>query len=106
MDDDIGHGAPWNWSEYGMARIHEGIIIWRGQIQPLVFTHFSKFVYDIASNTFSPHNGIYSCFTQNMKVYSDNPGLYAIHKEYYEKLKATNTDIENAVKNSSGNDRI
>jgi hypothetical protein len=106
IDDGIGHGAPWNWSEYDMSRIGDGIIVWRGQVQPLVFTHFSKFVYNIASNTFSPHNGVYAGYTRNMQVYNDNPALYAMHAAYFEKLKAANTDIQNAGKNSSGDDCV
>ena len=44
LDEDIGHGAPWNFSLY---RYFDDpyIIEWNGVVQPLVFIHFSHFNY-------------------------------------------------------------
>lgn len=44
LDEDIGHGAPWNFSLYEYFD-DKTIISWNGAIQPLVFVHFSHFNY-------------------------------------------------------------
>lgn len=44
LDDNIGHGAPWNFHLYGYFP-DKTIIEWNGGLQPLVFIHFSHFNY-------------------------------------------------------------
>jgi hypothetical protein len=89
IDDNIGHGAPWQWQMFQLDDLKNGNITWRGQLQPLVFTHFSKFVYDIANNTFScTRKDIYTCWTDSGKVY-ENKDLYSIHEQYFEELKTS-----------------
>lgn len=88
IDENIGHGAPWQWQCFGFDKLKDGIIEWRGSEQPLVFTHFSKFVYDLEKNTFSP-TSIYQNYTQNNKVF-EHPDLYALHANYFEELKVSN----------------
>jgi hypothetical protein len=87
IDDNIGHGAPWQWQMFEFDDLENGNIIWRGQKQPLVFTHFSKFVYDIKNNTFlCTRKDVYGCWTNEQKVY-ENKDLYELHKQYFEELK-------------------
>lgn len=88
IDDNIGHGAPWQWQCFGFEKLKDGIISWRGSEQLLVFTHFSKFVYDLEKNTFFP-TSIYQNYTLNNKVF-ENPDLYALHANYFEELKISN----------------
>jgi len=42
LDDNIGHGAPWNLRLYKYFK-DPTIIQWKGKVQPLVFVHFSHF---------------------------------------------------------------
>ena len=87
IDDNIGHGAPWQWQMFELDDLQNGNIAWRGQTQPLVFTHFSKFIYNIKNNTFlCTHKDLYSNWTNNQKVY-ENKDLYELHKQYFEELK-------------------
>ena len=44
LDEDIGHAAPWNFSLYQYCDDWT-LIRWEGEIQPLVFIHFSHFNY-------------------------------------------------------------
>jgi hypothetical protein len=93
IDENIGHGAPWQWQCFEFDKLKDGIIKWRGKEEPLVFTHFSKFVYDLEKNTFFP-TSIYQNFTLNNKVF-ENPDLYALHANYFEELKISNKLLNN-----------
>jgi len=87
IDDNIGHGAPWQWQMFELNDLKNGNIIWKGQTQPLVFTYFSKFVYDIKNNTFAcTRNDVYGFWSNNGKIY-ENKDLYELHKQYFEELK-------------------
>ena len=44
LDDNIGHGAPWNFLLYRYLK--KSVILWRGKKQLLVFNHFSHFNYN------------------------------------------------------------
>jgi hypothetical protein len=93
IDDNIGHGAPWNWLVYGLDAVKDGIITWRGQTQPLVFTHFSKFGTDFPNNKFTCTSSIYGIYTHNGKIY-EIPGLYQLHAEYFNALKIAKSTID------------
>lgn len=95
IDEGIGHGAPWNWLVYDLSKISSGTITWRTQVQPLVFTHFSKFVYDLQKNTFQCTDvNIYHPYTNYNKIYENKP-LYELHEQYFNSLKRANTSITN-----------
>jgi hypothetical protein len=54
IDTGIGHGAPWNFALYQ----YEGEdIIWNGNRQKMVFSHFSHFTPDYVNNTYSVDRG-------------------------------------------------
>jgi hypothetical protein len=93
IDSNIGHGAPWNWFAYDLSEILNGVIQWKGEKQPHVFTHFSKFVYDFKANTFEcTEKNTYHPYTNRNKVY-EHDGLRSIHAAYFEALKEANTIV-------------
>lgn len=92
IDENIGHGAPWNWSVYNLDKLSEGYIEWNKQIQPLVFTHFSKFGFNFTNNTFQCTSGIYNIYTNNGSIYKHKE-LYDLHEGYFEELKKVNNII-------------
>lgn len=80
IDGDIGHGASWQWEVYDLSKLKDKIVIWNGREQELVFTHFSKFKYNLndrsfASSWYKPEHVIYS-----------TPDLYDLHLEYVDAL--------------------
>lgn len=83
IDENIGHGAPWQWQLYEF--IGDGKIKWDGQVQELVFTHFSQFVDNGDTYTPSTMHHIYT----PIHSYYDIPILKAIYDEYHNKLKQT-----------------
>jgi dTDP-4-dehydrorhamnose reductase len=91
IDDNIGHGAPWNWASYLNIDSEKYEITYNGSIQPLVFSHFSKFIFDFNKNTYTFEN--YEIFTNNQKIY-ESPSLKKIHDDYFEKLKEADVKIQ------------
>jgi hypothetical protein len=86
IDGDIGHGAPWQWQLYDFSEYEkDGDIIWAGQKQKLIFTHFSQFDFRHDGYTPSLQHHIYT----PINVYNDISGLKAIYDDYYNKLKKT-----------------
>jgi len=45
LDEDMGHGAPWNFTLYEYFN-EKRVIRWNGVVQALVFNHFSHFIYN------------------------------------------------------------
>jgi hypothetical protein len=86
IDENIGHGAPWQWQLYEF--IDKDKIKWGEQVQNLVFTHFSQFVDNGDSYTPSTMHHIYT----PIQLYFDLPALKQIYDEYYNKLKETIID--------------
>jgi len=84
IDENIGHGAPWNWKSYSNIDSESYEVIYKEQVQPLVFTHFSKFNFDFEEGSYRFSN--YECFTNNNSIY-ELPSLKKIHIEYFQKLK-------------------
>ena len=97
MDDNIGHGAPWNWYQYNMNNIHNYEIIYNSQSQPLVFTHFSKFHYSIENNEYHHSREFYHCFTNNNEIYK-HEGLKKIHDDYFSQIKKAD-DLIKSIEN-------
>lgn len=91
IDENIGHGAPWNWASYSHIDANTYEIIYKGISQPLVFTHFSKFKFDIKNDTYRFE--YYEIFTQNNNIYN-SPPLKKIHDEYFNKLKEADVLIQ------------
>jgi hypothetical protein len=83
IDEHIGHGAPWNWASYDLSRLLDYEVIYKGEVQELVFTHFSKFKCDFKNKCF--HIDDYSEFTNNGKIYK-HQSLLNIHILYFNKL--------------------
>ena len=84
IDGDIGHGAPWQWQLYDFSDYEEnGNIIWNGNKQKLIFTHFSQFKYEENGYVPSTTHYIYT----PLNLYSENTSLKKIHKNYYHDLK-------------------
>jgi hypothetical protein len=91
IDENIGHGAPWNWASYSHIDANAYQIIYKGSLQPLVFTHFSKFKFDIQNNRYRFE--FYEKFTDNNNIYK-SPDLKKIHDEYFNKLKEADNLIQ------------
>jgi hypothetical protein len=94
IDDNIGHGAPWQWQVCNLDRIDEGLIGWRGKMQPFVFTHFSKFIFSIEKNGFIPTNiPMYYGYTNGGQIFQHQK-LYRLHEYYFNELKNTNNILK------------
>lgn len=50
LDDDIGHGAPWNFRLYQYQNNNN--IIWEGKNQKILFNHFSHFDINYENNNY------------------------------------------------------
>jgi len=81
IDENIGHGAPWQWQMYDI--LSNGNIIWEGNEQPLVFTHFSKF--KINETGYDPST-MHHCYTPE-EMYKENKNLNLIYENYYNHIK-------------------
>jgi hypothetical protein len=92
IDENIGHGAPWNWKSYSNIDSESYEVVYKDQVQPLVFTHFSKFNFDFEKGSYSFGN--YECFTDNNSIF-ELSSLKKIHNEYFEQLKRADDLIKN-----------
>lgn len=81
IDEGIGHGASWQWEIYNLSRLSDGIVIWNGEEQELVFNHFSRFQYNVETMTFSS-----SWFKEDHPVWKI-PALTELHTQYVHSLK-------------------
>lgn len=93
IDGNIGHGAPWNWLEYGLDRVDKYLINYQWRDQDLVFTHFSKFFYDFENDSYDELWLGYYPFTDNGQVFINYPALKRLHNEYFNHLKNANKVI-------------
>jgi len=82
IDKNIGHGAPWQWQVYEL--LGNGKLIWEGQEQDLVFTHFASF--KLTQSGYIPTMQ-HRCYTA-ANEYENNKYLKAIYDEYYLKIKS------------------
>ena len=80
IDKGIGHGAGWHWHVYDFSKLSEGRVIWNGEEQDLVFTHFSKFKYNLADRSFTC--GWY----KPDSVVFQNAELMKLHMDYLDTL--------------------
>lgn len=86
IDGNIGHGAPWHWQLYDFSDYEKnGNIIWEGNLQKLVFTHFSQFEYN--NNDYIPSK-MHHIYTP-LNYYSEIKELKLIYDEYYKQIKYT-----------------
>ena len=81
IDEGIGHGASWQWEIYDLSRLSDGIVIWNGEEQELVFNHFSRFQYDLNAMTFS------SSWFKPEHIIWKVPVLKDLHTDYVHALK-------------------
>lgn len=82
IDENIGHGAPWQWQVYEL--LGNGKLLWEGNEQELVFTHFASFA--LTTTSYIPSTK-HQCYTATNE-YADNKYLKAIYDEYYLQIKA------------------
>tara|TARA_R100000995_G_scaffold83426_1_gene59317 strand:+ start:6761 stop:7642 length:882 start_codon:yes stop_codon:yes gene_type:complete len=86
IDDDIGHGAPWNFRLYVYDDFKEkGLIGWGDKKQKLVFNHFSQFWYNPDEKQISFDNNVYAHLTYNGAVFM-TPEVYGMYEDYYSAL--------------------
>lgn len=81
IDENIGHGAPWQWQVYEL--LGNDKIIWEGQEQDLVFTHFSSF--KLTQSSYIP-SVQHRCYT-SAEQYENNKNLKTIYDEYFTHIK-------------------
>jgi len=88
IDGNIGHGAPWQWQLYDYSEyFNDGSIIWNGEKQKLLFSHFSNFDYNLEKDEFKPAVRHSPYTPQNM--YKEIKELGHIHQEYFTNIKKT-----------------
>lgn len=87
IDGNIGHGASWQWEVYDLSKLKEKVVIWKGQEQELVFTHFSKFKYNLNDRSFAS-----SWYKSDHIIYT-TPDLYDLHLEYVDALARASTKL-------------
>jgi len=80
IDGDIGHGASWQWEVYDLSKLKDRIVIWRGKEQELIFTHFSKFQYNLNGR------GYESSWYKPGHIIFSTPDLHELHLEYVDAL--------------------
>tara|TARA_S200002703_G_scaffold98885_1_gene85516 strand:+ start:1162 stop:2040 length:879 start_codon:yes stop_codon:yes gene_type:complete len=86
LDDDIGHGAPWNYRLYVYDDFSEkGIIGWGDKKQDLVFNHFSQFSYSREKPEVSFDGGKYGHLTLGGAVFNI-PEVRNMYIDYYNRL--------------------
>ena len=86
LDEDIGHGAPWNFRLYIYDELlKDNIIGWGDKKQKLVFNHFSQFKYTISPPEINPDNNIYRHLTLNGAVFYIHE-VHQMYMNYYDKL--------------------
>jgi hypothetical protein len=86
IDGNIGHGAPWHWQLYDYSSyLEDGCIIWQGQKQKLVFSHFSDFEIDLDNNVYMP--GLRHVSFTPSQMYNSNVALKQIHDDYFSRIK-------------------
>ena len=86
VDEDIGHGAPWNFRLYVYDDYaKDGTIGWGDKKQPLVFNHFSQFSYSRDKRELSPDSNVYKHLSLNGSVFYI-PEVQSMYFDYYNKL--------------------
>jgi len=80
LDENIGHGAPWNFTLYGYFS-ERRIIKYMEVIQALIFNHFSHFTYDENSYTVDRNKE-----WKNFRLL-ENSDIKRYYDDYFEILK-------------------
>ena len=79
LDDDIGHGAPWNLPLYRYYK-NPSVIYWEYKKQLLVFIHFARFTY--TEDSYKEYRN------KEWHLHlEDHPEIKRYYDEYYEILK-------------------
>lgn len=88
IDGNIGHGAPWQWQVYDFSdyEVNKNII-WNGQKQKLIFSHFSQFKCDFENDNYIPST-MHHCYTP-LEKYDEIKELKKIYNDYFNFLKIT-----------------
>jgi hypothetical protein len=81
VDENIGHGAPWQWQLYEFLGNNK--IKWGNHKQELVFTHFSQFKDN--GDTYIPSTDHY-IYTP-LSLYNEIGELKSIYDEYHSNIK-------------------
>ena len=80
IDGNIGHGAPWQWQLYDYSNYKkDGDIIWNGNNQKLIFSHFSQF--ENLGETYIPSK-MHHIYTPLIE-YTINESLKMIYDDYF-----------------------
>lgn len=86
VDENIGHGSPWEWQLYDFNEWSSGgYIIWGGIKEKLIFSHFSQFEYDLKTDTYTPST-MHHCYTP-LSMYKSVPALKHIYDTYFGDIK-------------------
>lgn len=90
LDEDIGHGAPWNYRLYVYDNFtRDGVIGWGNKKQKLVFNHFSQFKYSREKPEISFDSNIYGHLTLGGAVFNI-PEVRNMYTDYYNRLMEVN----------------
>ena len=87
IDGDVGHGASWHWEVYDLSKLKEKIVIWNGKEQELLFTHFSKFKYDLNTRAYE------SSWYKPGHIIHTTPALHELHLEYVDALTRSSAKL-------------
>lgn len=82
IDGDVGHGAPWQWQLYDLSRLSENKVVYEGEEQEYVFTHFSQFKFNLRTEKFI-HSFMHQPYTNNNKIF-EIESLDKLYKDYFE----------------------
>lgn len=87
FDDEIGHGAPWNFRLY--KYLEDDHILWNNKNQKLIFNHFSQFNPDYVNDTYKyDRNGCWGgCLYPNNNVPSRIKEYYDDYFDYLKRIK-------------------
>lgn len=86
IDGSIGHGSPWEWQLYSYDfYLEDENIMWKGEKQKLLFSHFSQFAPNLETNTYIPSTQ-HHCYTK-MNDYKENISLKKIYDDYFDIIK-------------------
>jgi hypothetical protein len=88
IDGNIGHGAPWQWQLYDYSKINEGKIIYNGEEQIYLFSHFSKIKIDLNNKTFI-HSTMHQPYTNNNLIFN-TPEINKLYVDYFNEILEIN----------------
>lgn len=95
IDDDIGHGAPWNFFLYNY--LDNNRIFWKGKTQKMYFIHFSHFKENFDEDTYSidrvgEWNGLTYLLDKFNKPIFLKKEIEKYYNDYFDALKIKNNN--------------